>query len=96
MADNIYCGNARVINTKFGDITKVSMSKSDINKIVGYMKQENLEWVNLEVLSKRNPEEGKPTHYVRIDTYKPAPKNETGLPESESQTDEGDDDSLPF
>lgn len=95
MADNIYCGNARVIKTQYGDITKVSMSKSDLKKIADYMEQEKSDWINLEILGKKDPDIGKPTHYVRIDTYKSAKKEETGLPESESQTDEPDND-LPF
>ena len=96
MADKIYCGNARIVTTKFGDITKVSMSKDDINKIVKYMKEEDSNWINLEVIEKKDPTKGKATHYVSIDTWKPEKREETGLPPSDIQPTEEDDNDLPF
>ncbi len=71
MADNIYCGNGRLFSGKFGVVPKISMSKKDIDTILLYMKTNNLEWVNLEMLEKKNKEDKKPTHYVKIDTWKP-------------------------
>lgn len=69
--EKIYCGNAKIVNTKFGEITKGSMSKNDINTIVKYMNDNKLEWVNFEILPKKSPEQGKPTHYIKINTWKP-------------------------
>ena len=68
--ETIYCGSGRIYKGNFGDVPKISMSKKDINTIVDYMKQNKLEWVNLELLEKRNKEEKKPTHYLKIDTWK--------------------------
>jgi len=96
MADKIYCGNARIVTTKFGDITKVSMSKDDINKIVKYMKEGDSNWINLEVIEKKDPTKGKATHYVSIDTWKPEKREETGLPPSDIQPGDDEGDDLPF
>lgn len=80
MSETIYCGNARKVSGKFGEITKVSISKEDINKIVAYMKSNGLDWVNLDIKEKKNPS-GKNTHSVSIDTWKPEKKdNNNGLP----------------
>lgn len=86
MNEIIYCGNAKIIDTKFGKLTKVSMHKDDINKIVGWMKAENRDWVNIAIKEKKEPKEGKPTHYLEIDQYKP---------DNDRQVDSGDD-NLPF
>jgi hypothetical protein len=72
----IYCGSGRIIKTKFGDLPKISFHKDDINKIVKYMKDNNLTWINLEMPEKREKIEGKPTHYIQVDTWKPEQKNE--------------------
>ena len=71
MSEKIYCGNARTVTTQHGDLTKISMSKSDVNEIVKYMKDNGLEWVNIVVKEKREKKEGKPTHYLEIDQWKP-------------------------
>lgn len=102
MADKIYCGNARFIKTTFGELLKISLSASDLEKL-----QNNLAngWVNAVVKAKKEPAEGKPTHYLEIDTWKsedkgaapaqaqqPAAQNTSPAPASAST---GDDD-LPF
>ena len=71
MTDKIYCGSARTIKTQYGELTKVSFHKDDINKIVRHMKDNNLDWANLVIKEKREKVEGKPTHYLEIDTWKP-------------------------
>jgi len=98
MSETIYCGNAKTIQTNYGGIVKLSLHKDDINRIVKYMKDNNSDWCNIDVLEKRNPEQGKPTHYLKIDTWKPdeEKKEESGLPQSESLTYEPDDSGLPF
>jgi len=73
MSEKIYCGNAKIRKTNFGDQMQISLSKDDINKIVGYVKSEKLDWVNINVKEKREAVEGKPTHYLEIDTWKPDP-----------------------
>jgi hypothetical protein len=90
MEDKIYCGNGRILKTKFGEIPKISMSKKDINEIVKYMKGNNLEWVNLEMLEKKTKEEGKATHYLKIDTFKPEKQDKKAELKIKSEDD------LPF
>ena len=69
MSDKVYCGNGKIVTTQYGELTKISFSQSDIEKL-----QENLDngWVNLVLKEKRNPVEGKPTHYLEVDTWKPS------------------------
>jgi len=95
MAEKIYCGNAKIRTTQFGDVTQLSLSTDDINKIVGHMKSEKLTWVNINVKEKREPVQGKPTHYLEVDTWKPDPnyKQDDGV-KLNSQEAEGD--ALPF
>lgn len=71
MSDTIYCGNGRIFKGKFGDIPKFSFSKKDINTMVDFMNKNKLEWINCEMLEKKNKEDKKPTHYIKIDEYKP-------------------------
>lgn len=87
MSEKIYCGSARIINTKYGELTKVSFHKDDINKIVKYMKDNGSDWANLVVKEKREKVDGKPTHYLEIDEWKPEQKHE---PQEEPNDD------LPF
>jgi hypothetical protein len=70
--EKIYCGNAKIITTQFGELTKVSFSKDDINKIVKHMKDNSLDWANLVIKEKKDKVEGKPTHYLEIDNWKPS------------------------
>jgi hypothetical protein len=88
--EKIYCGNAKVVSTSFGDLTKISLSKDDINKMVGYMKSNKLDWINLVVKEKKNKVDGKPTHYLEVDTWKPEAKE---IPPEQPMEDKDD---LPF
>ena len=74
MADKIFCGSGRIRKTKFGDVLKISFSKADVQKMIDYFNTEKVEFVNLEVKEKKEPAEGKPTHYLEIDTWKPSAK----------------------
>lgn len=74
MEDKIYCGSGRVISGKFGDIIKISMHREDIVKIIAHMKSEQSDWINLEMKEKKEPQQGKPTHYIQVDTWKPSEK----------------------
>ena len=92
--EKIYCGSGRLFNGKFGIVPKISLSKKDINEIVKYMKDNNLEWINLEMLEKKNKEEKKPTHYICVDTFKP--EKQGAKTESKPVENETDSDGLPF
>ena len=88
--ERIYCGNAKTIQTPYGDLTKVSMHKDDINAIVKWMKDNNSDWVNFAIKEKQTKVDGKPTHYCEIDEWKPeqtqqnAPTNDAPPPGEDS------------
>lgn len=92
MADKIYCGSAKIINTTHGELTKVSFNKDDINKMVAHMKSEKSDWINLVVKRKQTPIEGKPTHYLEVDTWKPT-QGANSVPSAMAHKQEDD---LPF
>jgi len=92
MADKIYCGSAKIVNTQYGELTKISFNKDDINKIVGHMKSEKSDWINLVVKKKQNVVEGKPTHYLEVDDWKPNTEPKS-VPKAMAQKEEDD---LPF
>ena len=87
MSDKIYCGNAKVIETKFGKMLKISFSKKDLQELNKAM--EGKEWVNCNLKEKQNKVEGKSTHYLELDTYvKPT--------DSRSQVSDSENTGLPF
>lgn len=69
--EKIYCGTGRIINGTFGQLIKISMHRDDLKKIAEYMNNEKSDWVNLELKEKKNKGEGKATHYLQVDTWKP-------------------------
>ena len=75
MADKIYCGSGKVIETKYGKMLKLSFREEDIDIL-----RQNLDngWVNVNVGKKKSPEDGKSTHYLTIDTWKPERSNTNG------------------
>lgn len=64
--EKIYGGNARQITTKFGEMWKVSQNRSDLEKLLKYMNDNDTEWVNLDIKEKPQKVEGKPTHYLEL------------------------------
>ncbi len=67
----IYGGNAKIIETKFGQMTKISQSRSDLEKLLAYLNANDCEWVNLVMKEKQEKVEGKATHYLEVDEWKP-------------------------
>lgn len=103
MSEKIYIGSGRKVQTNYGELTKVSFSKKDINEMVAYMKANNVEWINLVVKGKKDPQPGKPDLYLEVDTWKPTPQQEKATPppvmpkkEFTPHPDIVDDDVLPF
>jgi hypothetical protein len=93
----IYGGNAKIIQTKFGEMTKISQSRSDLEKLLAYLNANDSEWVNLVLKEKQEKVEGKPTHYLEVDDWKPvqvANKNEGNFKPTEKRIVENDN--LPF
>lgn len=74
--EKIYGGTSRVIATKYGEMTTVTQSKKDLENLLSYLSDNNLEWVNLKIKEKKTKVAGKPTHYLEVDTWKPEKKVE--------------------
>lgn len=77
----IYGGNAKVITTKFGEMWKVSQNRSDLEKLLKYMNDNDTECVNLDIKEKPQKVDGKPTHYLELyqkesNENKPKEKND--------------------
>jgi len=78
----VYGGNAKKIQTKFGEMWKVSQSRKDLENLLKYLNDNDSEWVNLVLKEKQEKVEGKPTHYLEVDDWKPvqvANKNEANF-----------------
>jgi hypothetical protein len=93
----IYGGNAKKIQTKFGEMIKISQSRSDLEKLIKYLNENDTEWVNLVLKEKTEKVEGKPTHYLEVDEWKPvqvANKNQGNFKPVEKRIIEND--ALPF
>jgi len=75
MSDKIFCGSGRIINTKFGELTKMSFSKTDLETLQANLNEKG--WVTVVVKEKRNKVEGKPTHYVEVDTWQPSAQQDS-------------------
>jgi hypothetical protein len=69
--DAIYAGTAKLVATKFGEMTKVSLNRTDLEKLTKYLNENDTEWVNLVIKEKKEKVEGKPTHYLQVDDWKP-------------------------
>ena len=67
----IYAGTAKVVLTKFGEMTKVSFNRTDLEKLTKYLNENDSEWVNLVIKEKKEKQPGKPTHYLQVDDWKP-------------------------
>lgn len=91
----IYGGNAKVITTKFGDMWKVSQKRSDLEKLLKYMNDNDTEWVNLDIKEKPQKVEGKATHYLEL--YQPKEKEDFKPVVAEKKIiQKYEEDTLPF
>ncbi|MDH3324378.1 MAG: hypothetical protein OEL89_01955 [Candidatus Peregrinibacteria bacterium] len=93
--ERIFCGNGKVIKTQFGELTKLSFSAEDLEKM-----QANLEngWINVVVKERRTPSEKGTTHYCEVDKWKPDPNRASGggaAPDADAGKDPSAED-LPF
>jgi len=89
--EKIYAGNGKVVETKFGKMLKLSFSKEDLEKLTANLNERG--WVNCDVKKKKEIVEGKPSHYLQIDTWKPT---EQGAPQPASASNDNQEDDLPF
>lgn len=103
MSEKIFCGSGKIVTTKYGDLTKLSFHKDDLKRL-----EQNLvnDWVNCVMKEKKEKKDGKPTHYLEVDNWKPEQQNQETKPPLEfnkkpSKTNKievviDDDDDLPF
>jgi hypothetical protein len=98
--DAIYAGTAKLVATKFGEMTKVSFNRTDLEKLTKYINENDTEWVNLVIKEKKEKVEGKPTHYLQVDEWKPNTTKEkkefTLNTEKNEMVNKFEGDSLPF
>jgi hypothetical protein len=98
--DAIYAGTAKLVATKFGEMTKVSFNRTDLEKLTKYMNENDTEWVNLVIKEKKEKVEGKPTHYLQVDEWKPNTTKEkkefTLNTEKNEMVNKFEGDALPF
>ncbi len=98
--DAIYAGTAKLVATKFGEMTKVSFNRTDLEKLTKYINENDTEWVNLVIKEKKEKVEGKPTHYLQVDEWKPNTTKEkkefTLNTEKNEMVNKFEGDALPF
>ena len=98
----IFGGNAKVITTKFGEMWKVSQNRSDLEKLLKYMNDNDTEWVNLDIKEKPQKVEGKATHYLELyqkDNLENKPKEKDEFVAAVAKklmTEKYEKDTLPF
>ena len=73
MSEKIFCGNAKTVQTKYGEMVKISFSKKDLQTMMDNLSEAG--WINPVLKEKKDKVEGKPTHYLEVDTYKSTPAN---------------------
>ena len=68
MSEKIYVGNAKVISTQYGQMTKISMRTEEVQTL-----QDSLSngWVNLIIKERREPSQSGMTHYLEVDNWQP-------------------------
>jgi len=70
MSEKLFVGKVEAKETKFGTMTKIGLTKDDLQKLSEHLSEKG--WVNLTL---KNSQKG--TQYLEIDTWKPtaaAPK----------------------
>lgn len=70
--NKIFAGSGKVVKTQYGEMTKISFSQKDIDTMQSNMVNG---WINLVVKEKKEKVEGKPTHYLEVDTWKKSNDN---------------------
>jgi hypothetical protein len=81
--DKIYGGSSRVIQTKYGPLTTVSQSKRDLQNLLAYLNEKNLEWVNLNIVKNKEQVPNKPSHHLVVNIYNPGEDKKVDEPTNE-------------
>jgi hypothetical protein len=77
--EKIYCGSAKIITTKFGEIITASLNFDALEQAVvdyGFRKKSGEQVVKIKILERKNPDNFGNTHTVLVDTFKPDFKDE--------------------
>ena len=77
--EKVYVGNGKVIKTQYGDLTKLSLTADDVEKLQGCLDNG---WVNVVIKERREPSATGFTHYLEVDTWKPTPRDGDDAPAS--------------
>ena len=89
--EKVFCGSGKIIKTKHGDLTKISFSEADLQKMLDNLSNG---WINTVLKEKKVKVDGKPTHYLEVDFWKPDAVSAQNVNKKEAEITEGDD--LPF
>jgi hypothetical protein len=81
--DKIYGGSSRVIQTKYGPLTTVSQSKKDLQNLLAYLNDNNLQWVNLNIVKNKDQVPNKPTHHLAVNIYNAGEDKKVAEPTNE-------------
>tara|TARA_R110000868_G_scaffold371292_1_gene634798 strand:- start:52 stop:348 length:297 start_codon:yes stop_codon:yes gene_type:complete len=94
--EKVFVGSGKIVQTKFGAMTKLSFSKKDLQTMMDNLSEQG--WINVVLKEKQNKVEGKSTHYLEVDNWKP-----TGAPQTTAQAESAyvgvvdmDSENLPF
>lgn len=87
--DPIYSGSSRIIDTKYGPMTTVTQTKKELQDLLSYINQHDLDYVTSKIKEKKNKVEGKPPYYLEVDTWRPDKTYKKSVPKVEP-TDELD------
>lgn len=90
----IFCGNAKIVPTKYGEMIKISFSKKDLETMLANL---NNGWINTVLKEKKEKIEGKPTHYLEVDNWVSTPAGgATNTPEHKARLTKEDFNDMPF
>jgi hypothetical protein len=93
----IYGGNAKKIQTKFGEMWKVYQSRKDLENLLKYLNDNDAELVSIDIKEKPQKVDGKATHYLEVyqrEAIQVANKNQGNFKPVEKRIVEND--ALPF
>jgi hypothetical protein len=76
--DKIYCGSAKTISTKYGEIVSASLNFDVLEQAVldyGFKKKNGEQIVKIKIQERKSVDNFGNTHVVIIDTWKPEKKD---------------------
>jgi len=75
----IYCGSAKVRQTRFGDQYEVRMFRDEVQRLMDYLDEQGLRSARIDVCARREPKD-EWTHYLKVNEWTP-PAASTAEPE---------------